>query len=947
MKRFFFNFIIILTTISNVIAQDISPNITSFMEYYGKDDILGMDRVAFEIINLAPDNYAGYAFKAYTSILKNDIETAEKYMSAARNINPVDQGSYGISSYIAFLKGNLSEAKKLMEFSFQVRADETLLQVTLDDISKIEKATKKDLSELKTLAENANANTKDSPAIMQKFYGCFQNWNSGNECADIAVVNNYFEKQQPQNVIFSANAEYFKAMSFYFAQNYEGAKKAFTSFVDNPKLQKNEIAYNIAQSYYYLSFYEDYNPEILFLNADKGLNALQKIAFPTLLKCQLMHRKIIALGNLGKKEEKMKLAEQLLVEAKKLSFPYMEAQANNTLGSYYLVDVRPDKRQKANAYLAEAYKIATELNDEDLINIVTPNYALSYWQMGNKQEAIKMISRTYENLVKKQQFSDAQLIANNLAYMSFMQNDFSNAAQMFKKAVSITEKYRENLSSAQQLTMMNEHSSAYSGLISSLQKLNNVSELFEAQDLNRSRLLRDKLNKNATSKTLVEAQKMLDSDEVLLYYSEVGAGEMVVSVITNSSASIGYNFPIDSWLVVKKDFVNLIKQKPNTFNNYVLKMDEEVIDGKIIKYKDKAQAFSGDDYSTYIDITQQLLNDINPEMKSYQEKVLHQWYNFLIKPIESKIAGKKTLIISGEGFLNYLPFETFLDSQNKYLIESYNVKYIPSVTVWATLQDRNYSDNRKPILAMGGATYNPPPPEGFVPPSISIETYFALHDAIDKKIKANESDLSRELTALQFGGANFLQGTLAEVQALQQIIPDGTILIGDDMRESNFKSLDKANELANYKWIHLATHGFATDDIPELSGVMMTQPPGGDGKEDQFLLAHEIAKLNLKADMAVLSACSTALGKIYGGEGVNGLNSAFLTAGANNTLLSLWPVSDAGTKLFMILVYDYLYTQKMTAEDAVNIAKRDMLTGKYGEVMAEPSIWAPFVLNGK
>jgi CHAT domain-containing protein len=947
MKKVILVFFLTILSCHVLPAQDITPKINVFLDDYGKDNIAGMDKTANEIITEEPDNYVGYAFKGYTAILKNDLATAEKYMTTARHMNPIDQGSYGVSSYIAFLKGNTEEAKRLMNLSFQLRPDEGLLKGTLDDVAQIERITSKNLSELKILVNTANSNTKGSPAIVQKYYACFKNWNEGKECGDLAMVKAYFAKQQPQNALFSANTDYLKATSFYFAQNYDAAKVAFNSFLNNPALQTNDTAYSIAQAYFYLSFYDDYNAEKVFINAEKGLTALEKIPFPTLLKCQLLDRKMIALGNLGKGNEQIQIAQKLFIEAKKVSFPYMEAKAYNSLGAYYVVDTKTENRQKAYGYLKQAYDTAKMLNDEKLINSIATNYAIALWQQGKKQEAIQINANTYESLLKNKQYADAQLAANNLGFMSFMQKDFSNAAVLFKKSVAITEKYRSKLSSAQKLAVMNEHSSAYGGLIMSLQKLNNVSELFSVQDLNRSRLLRDNLNIKTTPKSLAETQKMLDDDEVLLYYSQAGPGEMVVSIITKSTASIGYNFPIDSWLKVKKEFLNRVNKKPNNLNNYVLKLDEEVIDGKVFKYNDKAQAFNAKDYNTFVTITQELLQSTEAEMKPYRDKFLRQWYDFLIKPIENKIAGKKTLIISGEGHLNYLPFETFLNEQNKYLIQKYNVKYIPSVTVWSMLQNRNFPENRKSIFAMGGATYNPPPPKDYAPPRKSIEEIFAIHDDIEKKINANQSDFSRELKALNFGGAAYLKGTLAEVQAIKAIIPEGTILTGDQMRESNLKKLDKEGELANYKWIHLATHGFALDNIPEFSGVMMTQPSGGDGKEDMFLLAHEIAKLNIKADLAVLSACETALGKIYGGEGVNGLNSAFLTAGANNTLLSLWPVSDDGTKLFMTLVYYNLYAMKMTVEEGINTAKRDMISGKHGAFMKEPGIWAPFVLNGK
>ncbi len=928
-------------------AQDTNQQIQRFLEYYAKDDTVGMNHIAESIIKADPDNYAGYAFKAYTSILKNDLTAADKYIATASSINPVDQGSYGIASYIAFLKGNVSEAQKLMDFSLQLRADDGALKVTLDDISQIERFTKKDLGGLKEITKASNSKTTGSPAIMQKYFNCQSKWNQGQECGDFTVVKSYFQNQQPNNPMVMAYADFYKGIKFYNAGQWEPAQILLNAFLNNPAIKNSTAYYDKAQTYNYLSYYEGFNNNTLFATANKGLAEIDKLGFVTFLNCQLLARKMLALDGLKNASEMEKVANHLLEDSKSIGYTYMQAKALNALGGKYFAAELPQDKIKGTRYLNEAYALAKTVNDENLTNEISTNYALSLWRMDKRDEAKQVLLKTYDSYLAKKDYPNAQLIANNLGFMYYGSNDYAAAAQMFQKAVDITEKYRKNLSASRQLAVMNEHSSAYSGLIMSLQKTGNVSQLFQVQDLNRSRLLRDKIDKNIKPVTLQQTQKLLKSHEVLLYYSEATPGEMIVSVITNNSASIAYNFPVESWMKIKNEFINMVHKRPNSINGYMLKMNEELIDGQIVRFANLADGFKQKDYETFVDITVQVLNSDDPTMIPFREKFLQQWYNYLIKPIEANLVGKKTIIISGEGFLNYLPFESFLDGNKKFLIEKHNVKYIPSATIWASLQNRNFPADRKTLLAFGGATYNPPPGRNQVYPKRSMEDIYSLQDAIAKKIANNESSLSSELNKLGFGGADYLLGTLREVNKLKEVIPDATIRIDQQMRESELKKMDKNGELANYKYIHIATHGFAGDAVPELSGVMMTQPPGGDGNEDMFLLAHEIADLNIQADMAVLSACSTAVGKIYGGEGINGLNSSFLSAGANNTLLSLWPVSDMGTMIFMTLVYSNLYQKHQSVEDAVNDAKREMMSGKFGESMADANIWAPFVLNGK
>ena len=946
MKKICTSFLIALGTISTLFAQDITPKLTAFGGYYGKDDILGMDKTGQETIVLAPDNYAGYAFRAYASVLKNEIPLAESYINKARQLNPVDQGSYGVAAYIQFMLGNVAEAQKLMDFSFQIRTDETLIKTTLDDISQIERLTKINLLALKEMAKKANSKSPDAVKNMTQFLACQKAWYEGKSCNQEVNVIAYFNRQAPKNVMAIAQLDYLKGSAYYAAKKWDEARKAFETFVNNPTIaNETDKNYLIAQAYFYLSYYDEHNANYVYANVTKALSSIDKLGFPTQSNAQLLHRKAVTLGNLSRKPEQLQVAQKLLVEAKKMGYTYMTAQANNTIGSYYVMSAQLDDRQKAQTHLSTAYNQAKQINDPELINLIAGNYAISLWQQGKKQEAVNVATASYEYAVQRKNYPNAQITANNLGFMAFMEKDYATAATLFRKAVNITEDYRKSLNAAQQLDVMNEHTSAYGGLIMSLQKLNNVNELFKAQDMNRGRLLRDKLSKKADVKSVAETQKMLKPDEVLLYYSEAGPGEMIVSIITNTSASIGYNYPVDIWLKLKKTYLNLVFEKPSTVNGYITKLNEEVLDGRIVKYNDPAQGFKAKDYTSFVSVTQELLKSYEPSLKTTQTSMLKIWYDFLIKPIESRLVGKKTLIISGEGSLNYLPFEAFINSAGKYLIENYNIKYIPSATVWAQLQDRNYSDSRKPLLALGGATYQDPQKnEGTVR---GIGSYLDVQNDITSKINANKTNLSTELKALGFGGAKYLPGTLKEVRNLKKIVPDATVLTDLAMKESDIKRLNASGDLANYKWVHIATHGFAMDNIPELSGVMMTQPANGDGNEDMFLLTHEISALNLKADLAILSACETALGKIYGGEGINGLNSALLVAGANHTLLSLWPVNDAGTMVMMTVLYDNLYVKKQSVNDAVNNTKREMLKGTFGEQFATPVIWAPFILSGR
>lgn len=261
------------------------------------------------------------------------------------------------------------------------------------------------------------------------------------------------------------------------------------------------------------------------------------------------------------------------------------------------------------------------------------------------------------------------------------------------------------------------------------------------------------------------------------------------------------------------------------------------------------------------------------------------------------------------------------------------------------VSNRNYSSDRKSVIAFGGAQYQP---SGNVKATVrTIEDYYKISDAVSKKIEQGNYNLKPELEAVGFGGAGYLAGTLKEVEFIGTLSNDAKVITGQNMTESNFKKANLSGELKQYKNLIISTHGFTGDVIPEFSGVMFSQPNGGDGKEDTFLLAPEIAKLNLNADLTILSACSTGVGKLYGGEGINGLNTSFLVAGSNSTLLSLWSVDDASTALTMQLLFKNVIQNNAKANVILNDIKRAFINGDFGDSVKAPKFWAPFLYNGR
>lgn len=189
-----------------------------------------------------------------------------------------------------------------------------------------------------------------------------------------------------------------------------------------------------------------------------------------------------------------------------------------------------------------------------------------------------------------------------------------------------------------------------------------------------------------------------------------------------------------------------------------------------------------------------------------------------------------------------------------------------------------------------------------------------------------------------------LPATADEITSLYKLFEshklNAEVVIGPIANERKLKK----SSLSEFKYIHIATHGFVNEESPELSGLLLSQDTS-DHDEDNVLYMGEIFNLNLKADLVTLSACETGLGKIIEGEGVVGLTRALTFAGARNILVSLWKVNDASTAQLMIYFYQSLLQNPHgPISSALQSAKMQVIKeGKF----ADPYYWSPFVLIGK
>ncbi len=190
---------------------------------------------------------------------------------------------------------------------------------------------------------------------------------------------------------------------------------------------------------------------------------------------------------------------------------------------------------------------------------------------------------------------------------------------------------------------------------------------------------------------------------------------------------------------------------------------------------------------------------------------------------------------------------------------------------------------------------------------------------------ANDRDLQR------------LPGTAAEGRAISALLPPGSVdvLDGLDATRGNFL----AASLERYRLIHVAAHGLVDTQIPQLSSLMLSTRDRQGRPIDGRVMAADFMTMRLSADVVVLSACDTALGKNIVGEGLVGLRYVILARGAHAVVASLWAVPDQiGARLMTSSSTKSMIRDHVQPSHALCSAMRELLAAQ----VVDPALWAAF-----
>jgi CHAT domain-containing protein len=184
--------------------------------------------------------------------------------------------------------------------------------------------------------------------------------------------------------------------------------------------------------------------------------------------------------------------------------------------------------------------------------------------------------------------------------------------------------------------------------------------------------------------------------------------------------------------------------------------------------------------------------------------------------------------------------------------------------------------------------------------------------------------------------------TRQEADRILAVAPGAANLKAVDFKASLATAL--GGELHKYRYVHFATHGYIDSEKPALSAIVLSLVNERGETQDGLLKTHEIYNLDLPAELVVLSACRTGLGKEIKGEGLVGLTRGFMYAGAARIIVSLWNVSDKGTADLMSRLYEGMLREGLRPTAALRAAQLELRGQKQWQ---SPYYWAAFVQQGE
>ncbi|MCF3643571.1 CHAT domain-containing protein [Planktothrix agardhii] len=622
-----------------------------------------------------------------------------------------------------------------------------------------------------------------------------------------------------------------------------------------------------------------------------------------------------AYDSLGQYQKAIEFYQQSLTIFREIGDRNGEGNTLNNLGNAYS---SLGQYQKAIEFYQQSLTIAREIGDRNGEGIALNNLGNAYGSLGQYQKAIEFYQ---QSLTIAREIGDRNIegiALNNLGLALFKLKNFPEAEKYLFFSLEVRESLRQGIQDdLDKVSLSDTQRSSYNLLQQVLIAQNKTEPALEVSERGRGRalveLLSQRFNPNSEPFSPVVSLAQLQAiarqqNATIVQYSRI------FDQFSQDGKQQYRESELYIWVIkptgeveFRQADLKLLWQQQNTslsdiifaarcFGNDACRSDfiTASASSNVVTRSNLTSTplfnFQADDRVKAQNI------DINP----HQYRELKELHQLLIKPIEDLLPTNpdERVIFVPTDALFYLPFAALVDEEGKFLIEKHTIVMSPAITVLETThkQRQNLSSSAQDIVIVGNPQMPKLAPSPGEEPQPLASLRYAEKEAIEIAKMFNTSALI---------GANATESTVVE-------------------------------RLKTARIIHFATHGIVDNIQPLNSSVALT--PGG--SEDGLLTADEIFDLKLNAELVVLSACDTGLGRLTG-DGMIGLSRSFLNAGVPSLVMSLWAIDDRKTSQLMVQFYQNLQTTPNKAQ----ALRQAMLTMK--NQYPDPYYWAAFTLIGE
>lgn len=556
-----------------------------------------------------------------------------------------------------------------------------------------------------------------------------------------------------------------------------------------------------------------------------------------------------------------------------------------------------DRYPEALAFLEEALSVRRQSFDRPGEAVTLDRMGTVYQRQGEYQKALAF----YEQALAISREVDYRLgmgdTLSNMGETLFKTNQFAAATEHLTTAIEVWESLRPGLTDENKVSLFDRQTDTYRKLQEALIAHNNIDGALEVAERGRARAFVELLASRLGSVRAIAFQsvKPPSVEQIKKIAAQQKATLVEYSLVGNQ---------LYIWVISPQGKVDFRQTETTLFGNSVTEVAQ-----KTLLAAATGRSRGGESNQTVNDLVQETRQQTQMERGSGEfvriNRRLYQSYQLLIEPIADllpKNPNDRVLFIP-QGALFLIPFAALQDSQGTYLIQKHTIAIAPSIQVLdLTHQHRQrlQQQSARDALVVGNPTM----------PSLA----------------GTPDETPRPLYSLP--------GAQQEAIAIAKLLKTQPIM-GPEATETAI-----VQRMPTARIVHLATHGLLNEYKHQglgVPGAIALAPGNG---EDGLLTSGEILNLKLNAELVVLSACNTGLGKITG-DGVLGLSRSFISAGVPSMVVSLWAIPDAPTAELMTEFYRQLQRHSNKAV-ALRQAMLTLMRDR-----PQPSEWAAFTLIGE